>query len=169
MTRMKFATIWIVIQCFGFALWAGFEQARLAPGAGQSILVRTEPVDPRDLISGQYMLLGYDFNQLSSSNEFSPNDTVWATLRPTSENEQVFYETVSVSTKKPFTSSLKPGDIVMRGRAENEWRASFGIERYFVAEGTETPNLRDLTVRLRVGEDHRPRIEEVLLDGHPWP
>ncbi len=169
MTRIKFATIWIVIQCCGFAFWAGFEQARLAPGTGQSILVKTQPVDPRDLLSGQYMRLGYDFNRFPSGKEFSPNDNVWASLSPVTENGRTCYQFTGCSRTKPIAATLRAGDIVIRGRAENRRRASFGVERYFVPEGTETPNMRDVTVRLRIGTDHRARIEEVYVKGIAWP
>jgi len=169
MTRIKFATIWIVIQSCGFALWAGFEQARLAAGSGQSILVKTQPFDPRDLLSGQYMRLGYDFNRLPGGEEFSPNDNVWATLSPMTENGQTFYKLTGSSQTKPIAVTLRAGDVVIRGRAEHFGRASFGVERYFVPEGTETPNMGDVTVRLRIGTDHRPRIEEVYVKGTAWP
>lgn len=169
MTRFKFAAIWVTVQCCGFALWAGFETARLAPGAGESIVVKTAPVDPRDLLSGQYMRLRYDFNRLPHGRAFSRHDNVWVTLSPVVDDDQTFYETTRFSRSKPLATTLQSGDIVIRGRAENSWRASFGVERYFVPEGTETPNLRDMTVRLRVGTDHRPRIEEVYVKGTVWP
>ncbi|MCO6456352.1 MAG: hypothetical protein J5I93_13720 [Pirellulaceae bacterium] len=59
--------------------------------------------------------------------------------------------------------------MVIRGVGDARGGLEFGVERYFVPEGTETPSARDLTVQLRVGADHRPRIETVFLNGERWP
>lgn len=167
MTRLTFAFAFVALQTLGFLVWTIYEQARLAPGSGESILVRTAPVDPRDLLRGQYMRLRYPFNQASDALDLQPNQTVWVLLRPQSNGEQAFHAPVDYSTTKP--TSLRSGDVLIRGRAERGRRVVFGIEKYFVPEGTPTPNQRDVTVRLRVGEDHRPRLEAVYVRGVLWP
>jgi uncharacterized membrane-anchored protein len=68
--------------------------------------------------------------------------------------------------ERPF--SLPSGHVAILGRREH-WRILFGVEQYFVPEGTGTPAQADTTVRLRVGKDARVRIEQVLVKGKPWP
>jgi len=164
--RAKVAAAWVVIQLGFFVGWASLEQARFQPGVGSSILVRVRPVDPRDLLRGQFMRLGYEFSLLDSMLVTGPRPEagarVWVVTRPDGE----FHVPVRVQLDEP--AGLPPGQVAITGRVERS-RLVFGIERYFVPEGTETPDWEDLTVRLRVGRDGRPRIEEVFLRGVPWP
>ena len=166
--RWKIAAGFIALQVAFFAGWAAFEQMRLMPGEGKSILLKVVPVDPRDLISGQYMNLSYEFSRINRSTWQGPDpaegDTVYAVLT----EKDGFYVPRLMSKERP--GRFEPGDVVMKGRADNWMRVSFGdIERYYVPEGTPTPNMRELTVRIRVGGDYDPRIEEVYLNGKRWP
>ena len=164
--RAKVAAAWVVIQLAFFVGWASLEQARFEPGVGSSILVRVRPVDPRDLLRGQFMQLGYEFSRLDPELLIgprpSPGSGIWVVLRPDGE----FHVPERVQAEQP--AGLPPGQVAIAGSVEGS-RFVFGIERYFVPEGTETPDWEDLTVRLRVGRDGRPRIEEVYLSGVPWP
>lgn len=167
MSRMTVAVAWIALQFVYLCGWTLYEASRLLPGAGESVLVRTEPVDPRDLLRGQYMRLRYPFNRTDGSFNAESNETVWVVLRPETRNGQTFYEPVQYSRSRP--TETQPQDVVIRGTAEGGGRLDFGIGRYFVPEGTETPSASEITVRLRVGSDHRPRIETVYKNGQPWP
>jgi uncharacterized membrane-anchored protein len=164
--RMKLAAAWVGIQLVFFVGWATVEEARLGEGVGASILVRVRPVDPRDLLRGQFMRLAYEFSWPDSSFVTSElptaGATVWVVMRPDGE----FHVPSEALTQRP--ERVASGEVVLRGRVA-PGRFLFGIERYFVPEGTETPDWQDLTVRLRVGRDGRPRIEEVYLEGAPWP
>lgn len=163
MMRLKLAAAWIGLQVLFFAGWAGLEEMRLAPGEGRSILVRTVPVDPRDLLRGQYIRLAYEFSTgWPTQAGFPDGAEVWAVLSLQGE----FHGPRDFSERRP--DGLAPGEVALRGRVER-WRLRFGIEEYFVPEGTETPAARDLTVRLRVGNDGRARIEQVYVKGVPWP
>jgi uncharacterized membrane-anchored protein len=164
--RLKIAAAWVGIQLVFFVGWAAVEEARLGEGVGTSVLVRVRPVDPRDLLRGQFMRLAYEFSWPDSSFVTSTlpsaGMTVWVVLRPEGE----FHVPARAVIERP--ELLAPGEVVLQGRVA-PGRFLFGIERYFVPEGTETPDWQDLTVRLRVGRDGRPRIEQVYLAGVPWP
>lgn len=167
MNRTIFAIVWISIQSCYLAGWAVYEARRLLPGVGESILVRTAPYDPRDLLRGQYMRLRYAFSRPPGAVRIDAGTTVWVVLRPDTMDGEAFYEPVAHFLSRP--QAVNAGDVVIRGSGDGPGRLGFGIEKYFVPEGTETPNARDITVRLRIGEDHRPRIETVYLRGKPWP
>jgi len=140
---------------------------RTLPGAGQSILVQVVPVDPRDLLSGQYINLNYKFTRVSPLTPpgatLTPGDTIYVVLMP----EGKFYVPRSAAVTRP--TDVKAGDVVIKGVIGDWSRAGFGIERYYVPEKTETPSQRDITVLLRVGDDHEPRIEKVFVKDKPWP
>jgi uncharacterized membrane-anchored protein len=167
MNRLVIASVWIGLQIFYLCGWTAFEASRLLPGVGESIVVRTLPVDPRDLLRGQFMRFRYGFSRAPGTISAGANEPVWVVLRPEQPNDQGIYEPVAYSLSRPTTT--RPGDVVIQGTAKGNGLLEFGIEKYFVPEGTETPDARDITVRLRIGIDHRPRIETVYLWGSPWP
>lgn len=161
MTRWKLAAAWVALQLVFFAGWAAVEQRRHTTGA--RILVRPVPVDPRDLLSGQYMALRYDFSEgRDPALAGEEGQTVWAVLRRDGE----FHVVDRVQTVEP--GEPPTGGVILRGRRER-WRNVFGIEKYFVPEGTETPSVRDMRIWLRVSPEGIPRIEQVLVKGQPWP
>lgn len=162
--RWKLAVLWVVAQVAFFGVWASVEQGRLS--SGYPIHVRTAPVDPRDLLRGQYLALSFEFSRAERFADTGqvpqPGDEVWTVLRP----EGGFHVPGAAYTRRP--AILNPGEVVVVGRAER-WRILYGIEQYFVPEGSPTPAQSDTTVRLRVGRDGKPRIETVLVQGKPWP
>lgn len=162
--RWKLAAGWVLAQVLFFAGWAAVEQRRHT--VGDTILVRTAPVDPRDLLSGQYMALSYEFSRMPGFNdlgrEAKDGEPVWVLLRKEGE---YFVPSASYS-ERPM--DVMRGQVAIVGRHERG-RTLFGIEKYFVQEGTETPAQRDTTVRLRVSADGQVRIEQVLVKGQPWP
>lgn len=163
MTRGRLAAIWVALQVCCFLGWAWSEERRLAPAVGRSVLVRVEPVDPRDLLRGQYLQLGYAFGRPDRVwNVADDGADVWVVLRPEGE----FHVFDHAERARPLR--LPPDQVAIRGRHER-WRVQFGIESFFVPEGTETPDPRDLTVRLRIGADGAARIEQVYRLGQPWP
>ena len=162
--RWKLAAGWVVAQLIFFASWAAVEQRRHT--VGLEILVRTAPVDPRDLLSGQYLALSYEFSRTMSLRDVArePNEgePVWVVLK----REGIFYAPDYATSSRP--EDLPDGSVAIVGRRER-WRTMFGIEKFFVPEGSETPRQGDTTVKLRVSADGAVRIQQVLVSGNPWP
>ena len=162
--RFKLAMAWVAVQVLFFAGWAATEQRRLS--SGSSILVRTAPVDPRDLLRGQYLNLSYEFSRpqpfIDTGASPEPGQDVWAVLTPAGD----FHVPRGMFSRRP--EGLGPREVAILGRADR-WRVFYGIEEYFVPEGSETPAQSDTTVRLRIGKDGAPRIEAVLVRGTLWP
>ncbi len=147
MTRLNVAIVWVALHVCFFIGWAASEELRLAPATGRSVLVRVQPVDPRDFLRGQYMRLGYDFSTPEALWAVGEEgDPVWCVLRP----EGDFYVFTRAQTARP--RRLPAGQVAVRGTKQG-WQLRFGVERYFVPEGTETPDWNELTVRLRIGDD----------------
>lgn len=147
-----------------------------ALAGGTVILLKTRPVDPRDLLRGDYIILNYDISDVALS-AFSPprtnapplGEAVYVALEPRGQ----FYEIAQAATAK-FTPG--PGQVVLRGQSRPWWIApgqktvhvEYGLERYFVREGTGNPR-GQITVRVAVPASCQGRIKEVLLDGRPYP
>ena len=79
-----------------------------------------------------------------------------------------FHE-VARASLTPIT--LGPGEVVLRGKTR--WAAGdgvgveYGLERYYVREGTGNPRGK-LTVKAVVPDSGRAQIKEVFLDGKPY-
>jgi uncharacterized membrane-anchored protein len=81
-----------------------------------------------------------------------------------------FYEVAKASTE-PLAP--KPGQVVLRGRAQSWWNASsvhleYGLERYYIREGTGTPPRGKITVQVALPASGRAQIKNVLLEGKPY-
>lgn len=166
---------WAVVaaQALFLGLWAGYHEwvRQHAP----TILLKTRPVDPQDLLRGDYMILGYEIGDAPAAlavggREFELGSDVWVLL----EQREGFHTLVATSSKK---LTPKPGQILVRGKASGSTapptptgqRIAYGIETYFVPEGKGTPQFKTLWVEAAVSPAQRLYIRRVLLDGKAYP
>jgi uncharacterized membrane-anchored protein len=152
---------------------------------GVEIILKTEPIDPRDLMRGDYVRLGYGegisvIKEDLVSGEWPEEDTVqpiWAVL---STGEDGLHEAREVHFSRPV--EVEEGDVVMRSlpvriradrsdqRTNTINRTRFGIERYYVpeGEGLEIEKARNegrTTVAVRVSEAGDAQIARLMIDG----
>ena len=143
---------------------------------GRVVLLETQPVDPRDLLRGDYVILGYKIGDVTAT-LFTPpvtgalpsGQTVYVALARHGE----FHEVVRASTE-PLTAV--DGEVVLKGRNdERRWWSSrtnsvhveYGLERYYVHEGTGNPRGK-LTVQAAVSPSGHAVIKQVFVDGQPY-
>ncbi len=141
---------------------------------GKVITLETERVDPRDLLRGDYLILNYKISNVPT-NLFSPRVTrdlpagtkVYVALEAHGE----FFTVANASTNR-FEPS--PSQVLLQARsAWQTWNATnavhveYGLERYFVREGTGNPRGK-LTVQAVVPASGRASIKQVFLDGKPY-
>jgi uncharacterized membrane-anchored protein len=138
-----------------------------------TVLLETERVDPRDLLRGDYLILNYKISGVPT-NLFSPpltgqlaeGETVFVALKQGTNQ----FHTVSRASTARFPAEA--GEIVLRGQSGWTWRTNgiqvhYGLERYYVAEGTGNPQGK-LTVQVAVPPSGRALIREVFVDGKPF-
>jgi uncharacterized membrane-anchored protein len=119
----------------------GMIAARAVPLiTGQTVLVRVVPVDPRDLFRGDYVTLSYEFSRtpprevkglslVSHHGRVKLEDrTVYAPL--VREPDGVHWRAANITVVKPATGPFLRGQMSSHGSLE------FGIEAYYVQEGT---------------------------------
>ncbi len=140
---------------------------------GQVILLETQPVDPRDLLRGDYLTLNYKISDVPLNtfsppqvNPLPPGTTVYVALEP----RGAFYAVAKASTE-PIAAET--GQVILRGRAQAWWSTSsthveYRLERYFVREGTGNPPRGKITVQVAVPASGRGQIKDVLIDGKPY-
>jgi uncharacterized membrane-anchored protein len=143
-----------------------------ALAAGTVISLETVPVDPRDMLRGDYVTLSYKISNVPAelftppiSKEIQPGKTVYVLL----EKRGDFYEVAKASEK---SLSAAPGEVMLKGRTEYFWdtntiRVVYGLERYYVREGTG--NMRGkITVLAAVPASGNARLKEIFVNGKKW-
>ena len=149
---------------------------------GREVTLQTQPVDPRDLLRGDYVVLRYNISQLPSGvlagkTAETRNPAVFVKLAP---NANGLYEAVSVSAE-PVTVAAP--EVLIRGRVSYSCGSSvrtfcdkltikYGLESYFVPEGEgkkleQARNQQKLRVVAAVLPSGRAAIKRLLLDGEP--
>ena len=146
-----------------------------ALATGTVILLETRPVDPRDLLRGDYVILNYKISDVPT-NLFSPpltrplenGETVYVALARRGE----FHEVVRASLEH-FDAGKD--EVVLKGQGHGWWNSAqenaihlqYGLEQYYVREGTGNPRGK-LTVEAVVPASGRASIKQVFLDGQPY-
>jgi uncharacterized membrane-anchored protein len=143
---------------------------------GRAILLETRPVDPRDMLSGDYLMLNYKISDVPT-NLFSPpvkkdlpdGTKVFVAVAPGTNQ---FYIVTRASTNALAPSS--GAEVVLSGKSTYTWwnttnsiHVEYGIERYYVAEGTGNPHGK-LTARAIVPASGRAKLQQIFLDGKPY-
>ncbi|MBD9372173.1 GDYXXLXY domain-containing protein [Rhizobium sp. ARZ01] len=150
---------------------------------GTEVRLKTAPVDPRDLLRGDYVTLGYQISTIDKSiitgeaPVVSGLQTLWVRLVPGADG----LWTASQASFAPLTQ--QEGSVVARtspfeyypgldGQVPDTISVAYGIERYYVPEGEgrvleEARNAQALEVAARVSTAGRMQIRQILLDGEP--
>jgi uncharacterized membrane-anchored protein len=159
------------------------DRAQILRG-GTEVKLQTRPIDPRDLLRGDYVVLGYDISTVASGALFkqpsaSRHPVVYVKLAPKADG---LYEAVSVHTAVvPVTSPevLIRGTVAYGASCEpdgqsfcKELQIRYNLEKYFVPEGEgkkleDARNQRKLTIVAAVLPSGRAAIKRLLLDGQP--
>ena len=144
--RLLVAACVAQVAVIGYMVWNHLQPLR----HGERIVVRAEPVDPRDMLKGEYVILGYDFARISdkdakllSAQLGAPDDADEDTRKWLPEDTTVFVPLVKKSNGewtggKP--TLVRPSEgLYLQGLTGYRWRGGnelrFGIEAYYVEEG----------------------------------
>lgn len=164
MTSMLKPVLFIVfvVGQLGVLGWMIFERQQLAEH-GTVIRLQCQPVDPRSLLSGDYVILNYKISRFDAATlnalvqgeqEFGRGKPVWVALR--ANEETGFYEASAIAADRQL---LLDERIVLRGRARRARRGflevRYGLESYFVPqnEGQSIERqMRDTSVDVAVNE-----------------
>ncbi|HQR08695.1 MAG TPA: GDYXXLXY domain-containing protein [Gemmatales bacterium] len=147
---------------------------RVAPlMTGETILVQVEPVDPRDMFRGDYVILSYAFSRLPPNGIVglpnpgslpqlqSTGNTVYVTLVPDSDGRH--WHADQFSYTPPSSGKYLRGTLTDFGRIE------YGIESYFVQEGKgrkyeEAVRARTLSAEIAVTSDGQAVLKRLVIE-----
>lgn len=128
---------------------------------GRTIVLETVPVDPRDFLRGDYVVLRYklsslDLNQIESKKSYyRPGESIYVKLEPKGK----FWEAVAIYEKKEGAIN----GLFIKGKVKyyyaKKLEANYGIESYFVPEGEG----RDIEKKMQ--ENKSSVSVEVVVDA----
>lgn len=143
---------------------------------GQTVLLRCEPVDPRSVLSGDYVELNYAISRFTKlqlaglglkDEVFREHETVYVALERRAGER--FHDAVALSRDLKELRQRHP--IVIRGVVAGFWgalRLRYGVEQYFVPQN-EGPGIerrmREASVELAVGTTGESAIRRLFLGG----
>lgn len=150
--------------------------------SGTEVLLKTVPVDPRDLLRGDYVILTYEISNISTTSIAGtrPQGGEVARLNVRLTPGTDGFWIVSEASFDPLAA--EDGSVVLISQPITiygwEWENAgnltvpFGIERFYVPEGEGKPiedgrNEGRVSVAARVSEDGQAQIRALMLDGEP--
>ncbi len=156
----------LLIIAFWLILIGGLALYKQYPlSTGEEVLLRTEPVDPRDLFRGDYVILNYEISSLDKNlikgSNVSRGDDVYVTL----EKEDGYGVPTGIHTENPEGLAIK-GKV--RDGNSRRVQIEYGIEDYFVPEGKggQIEELRGrLDVRIKVDRFGNAAIDALMVNG----
>ena len=139
---------------------------------GQEILLKTIPVDPRDLFRGDYVNLRYeisaiDLGSMIYDRPFANGEDVFAIL---AKGDKFW----SVTRIGHYSQPLQRNEVCIKGKVtssyENRINVEWGVESYFVPEGKGKDieqNIREVSVKVSVDQTCRALIKELYINDEP--
>lgn len=147
------------------------------------VLLETLPIDPRNLLRGDYVVLRYDISSVPAGTlkdrRADRGAPVFVTLAPAPDG---FHRALSVHSSQPVPG---PGQVVLRGRVASgdrcgadrrsfceQLRIDYGLESFFVPEGDgqaleQARGERRIAVVASVTASGRAAIKRLTVDGRP--
>jgi uncharacterized membrane-anchored protein len=156
----------------------GFKQYTI--WTGETVLLRTTPIDPQDLLRGDFVEVRYDISRLKRSDvewDDAPaccGERVYVELE---EQEDGYWTAVAVHLRRRHS---RDGTVLIKGEAQGDYaeyepstvEIRYGIEQIFVPEGSggDLPSGRDHTVAVEVKVDRFGNAvpRRFFVDGQPF-
>lgn len=148
--------------------------------SGQEVVLRTAPVDPRDLLRGDYVVLTYEISSIPVERLKGkpPEDGAYAPLYVRLKPAEDGYWVVEEASFTPLPdldgSAVLTSDPIYVSNwmwsPGSQINLTYGIERYYVPEGEGRPiedarNDKRVSVAIRVAASGRAQIRALMLDG----
>ncbi|WP_312796939.1 GDYXXLXY domain-containing protein [Tianweitania sp.] len=179
-SKLLVAAFVVALVQIGFLASAIYSRASLLRD-GQEITLRTAPVDPRDLLRGDYVALSYDISRVPVDHiqTARPRDnelvgTVYVRLKRGKGHAPA--QIIAAGLGAPVNQTPGENEIDLKGTSLDRWQddldsinVQYGLERFYVPEGDgreieQWLGERQFTMRVAVGETGDAQIK-ALYDG----
>jgi len=179
--KLIFASVALALVQIIFLGWMIVDRAAVLRD-GREVLLKVEPVDPRDLLRGDYVILSYGISRIPLSmiadideldEELATRTTIVVRLRKAQDG---YWEAANAWVKPPpAPAGADEVDIegqipaLNRVHMQGEVRVTYGIERFYLPEGEGRAIERDMgtrpfAVRVAVSKAGKSQVK-ALIDG----
>jgi uncharacterized membrane-anchored protein len=146
---------------------------------GKEVRLAVVPVDPRDLLRGDYVILSYPMSRLVSDeidgdDDFNYYETVYVSVAEAADG----WQARSIHRTPPqqgvfikgLVESMYVRDTCKVAATCTEYQVAYNLEQFFVpeGEGRELETLRNdqrMSVDVAVAENGRSALKRLLVDG----
>ncbi|MER8773639.1 GDYXXLXY domain-containing protein [Mesorhizobium sp. M0189] len=156
--RLIISALVLALVQIGFLSWIIAGRAAILRD-GKQVLLRVEPIDPRDLLRGDYILLGYDISRIPVKlignippGKLASDDTpIVVRLKPGAYG--YWGPTAAWFGQAPVPAASGEADIVGHVSEGSDLSAAttiapdYGIERFYLPEGEGMAIQNDMRVR----------------------
>ena len=172
----KFTTaFWCIVGAQVVLLLAIIGVKEITLRTGTEVILQTVPVDPRSIMQGDYVILGYEIGVPHPRGTF---DWVYGE-HSLGDDPRPKGKTVYVSLEKRGEvwqadrydfHRQDAGPVAIRGTIDDQGNLDFGIGTYFVPEGTgmAVETASDVKVKAVVDQSGSAVITGLLVDGKPF-
>lgn len=179
--RAIIAAIVVALAQIGFLSWIIAGRAAVLR-SGHEVVLKVEPVDPRDLLRGDYVRLGYEISNVPTNQIANIAPGQYASIDSdlyvrVKKGADGYWHLVSASFDAPLPAATAADEADVKGHVGAGWNlgadttvgVEYGIERFYLpeGEGMELQNdmrVRPFGVRVALGRDGTAQIK-TLLDG----
>ncbi|TIP86774.1 MAG: hypothetical protein E5X58_31845 [Mesorhizobium sp.] len=178
--RLIISAVALALVQIGFLSWIIAGRAAILRD-GRQVLLRVEPIDPRDLLRGDYILLSYDISRIPvklianiPAGKLTSDDTP-IVVRLKQGADGYWEATAAWFGQAPTPAASDEADIV--GHVAEGWDLSvattiapnYGIERFYLPEGEgmaiqNDMRVRPFGIRVAIAADGAAQIK-ALMDG----
>ncbi len=154
----------IGIWCLILLGFIGYKQYTLQTGT--EVLLKTVPVDPRDLFRGDYVVLRYGISRIHLDSLMMVADTFekGAQFYLKLDTSGMYAEPIEISKEKFDKGLFMKGTVI--SSHDNMLNAKYGIETYFVRQGTGKiieRQITDLEVNVAIDKNGNALIKALYM------
>ncbi len=156
---------------------------------GTEVLLKIAPVDPRDLLRGDYATFQYDISNVATDylrDEVKNGDTVYVLLRQSGK----YWVVREVQKYRPAESTLSGAELFIKGKVESGGQENqsalflpqrfgdsrlhivYGIEQYFIPEGAgrgvSFAN-KEASAKVAIDDNGNPALKQIYVNDKVWP
>lgn len=115
-----------------YALFLVYQQEQILE-EGHTVVLKTAPVDPRDMFRGEYVILRYEIEEeaYDEMSYYEPEDGSSAYVLLYKDSRGVG----QVSRVYDYDDRLNPSDVYIKGEVKNGRVRFADLEQYYVPEG----------------------------------
>ena len=179
--RLILAALVLAVAQIGCLAWIIAGRAAILQN-GTEVLLKVEPIDPRDLLRGDYVRLGYEINEVPASAianrkphaSITESGDIYVRVKKDADG---YWRVASASLYEPFAEPAGADEADIRGAVPPGWslndgdtiRVDYGIDRFYLPEGEGLQIEKDMRVRpfgilAAIGTDGTAQIK-ALMDG----